>query len=172
MQIVNLLIEKKTAIKKQWIDLIVETYPPESHDFFKKNNQFQNPVGKALSKLADSLIDTVANDDENEDTDVILEEFVKMRAVQEFSPSDAIGFILFLKQALRENLAEEIAAQKLEPELQALETRIDNLLLIAFDVYTQSREMLFKIRADELKRRSYMAFRLAGSNTDQTISDG
>ena len=172
MQIINLLIEKKPAIKQQWIDLIIETYPPESHDFFRKNNEFQNPVGKALAKLADTLTDTVVNDDENDDTEVILEEFVKMRAVQEFSPSEAIGFILFLKQALRIQLADEIASQKLEQELQILDTRIDKLLLKAFDVYTQSREKLFKIRADELKRRSYMAFRMAGSNTDQPIMDG
>ena len=171
MQITGLLIAKKTAVRQQWIDLIVETYPPESHNFFKKNNEFQNPVGKALTDLADSVIETVIDDEEITDSAVILEEFVKMRAVQEFSPSEAIGFILFLKQALREQLAEEIASQKLEQELQILNMRIDSILLKVFDIYTQSREKLFKIRADELKRRSYLAFRMNDSNIDQTITD-
>lgn len=166
MSIKDLLIRDQAAIKQQWLDLIIETYPPESREFFKnKKDRFQNPVGAVLSKQVDSLFDALLKDAADEELAVILEDFIKIRAVQEFIPSDAIGFILYLKQAVRKILEKDIESHQLNQELLEFEIRIDQLLLKAFDVYSQSREKLYEIRANELKRRSFMASRMINSNS-------
>lgn len=165
MQIGDFLEQKKAAIKQRWFELIIDTYPADSREFFRKQkNRFSNPVGAALSRLVEALYDALLNDSASADISTILEDFVKVRAVQDFTPSEAVGFILYLKQAVREELAEDIRTDRLFGELLALETRIDRLLLKAFDVYMQSREKIYQIKANDLKRKSFLALRRADSD--------
>jgi hypothetical protein len=167
MRIEGFLLERQAKVKELWLDLVVKTYPLDSREFFKnKKDRFANPVGVTLSSQIDSLFDALVKGAEDEDYAAILEDFIKIRSVQEFAPSAAIGFILHLKQAVREILAKDIQSQNLYEELLIFETKVDNLLLKAFDLYSQSREKLLQIRADELKRRLYMAFRMTSSNTE------
>jgi len=150
MQIVDLLKLKKADIKTKWLDLVIDSYPADSRNFFKKQkNQFSNPVGVALERQIDTLYDTAA----------ILEDFIRIRSVQEFTAAQATGYILNLKQAVREVLADDIRTSQLFSDLLALESRIDGILLEAFDVYMRSREKIYQIKADELKRRSYFVLR-------------
>lgn len=171
MNITDLLKQKKAPIKQRWTDLILETYPPDGRDFFRQQrDRFTNPVGAALHRQVDGLFDVFAGDSSQDVAD-ILDEFVRIRVVQDFSPSQAIGFILYLKQAVREILAEDINTHELFTELLALETRIDRLLLSAFDVYSRSREEIFKIRAAEIKRSLFMAFKQADLDPKHPLSD-
>ncbi|MBC8204661.1 MAG: RsbRD N-terminal domain-containing protein [FCB group bacterium] len=165
MRFQDLLSRDKTAVKRLWLDLIIETYHPDSHEFFRnQKDKFQNPVGAAMSDQLDSLLDAMTNETTDDELSAILQDFIKIRAVQEFSPSKAVGYILFLKQAVRKIFAKEIESFNLFSEMQALEAKVDKLLLIAFDVYSQAREQLFTIRADELRRSSFMALRLKDSS--------
>ena len=160
MGIGDRLEQRKTAIKQRWLDLIIATYPPDSREFFKnQKNRFLNPVGAALHRQVEALYDVLLNEAPDEDIASILEDFVKVRAVQDFSPSQAIEFVLYLKQAIREELVEEIRSGQWFEELLALENRIDRLLLTAFDVYMQSREKIYQIRASDLKRQSFLALK-------------
>jgi len=166
MRIEDLLLRDQIVIKRKWLDLIIETYSPDSRNFFKnKKDQFQNPVGAALSKQVEEIYSTLIEGTLDEPQPA-LEEFIRMRAVQEFSPSDAISFILSLKKAVREVLAAEIESNRLQEESREFESRIDRLLLVAFDLYAESREKIHQIRADEIKRRSYLAFRKMNSNSE------
>lgn len=171
MRILDLLEQKQTTIKQRWLDLIIETYPADSREFLKKKrDRFSNPVGITLAQQVDSLFAVLLKEDESEDLTGILEDFVKIRTIQEFSPSQAIVFILLVKQAIRENLAEDIRTNQLFTELLNLESRIDNLLLRAFDVYSMAREKLTKIRLGELKRSSYLALRKINADTEDQDS--
>jgi hypothetical protein len=91
-----------------------------------------------------------------------LDPIIRIRAVQNFSPSQAIGFIFLLKNTIRENLNTEITVAHLVDELLALETRIDKLSLIAFDIYMQCREKISDLKANEMKARTLKAFERAG----------
>ncbi|MCX6641709.1 MAG: RsbRD N-terminal domain-containing protein [bacterium] len=152
--------DKRTAIIQRWQTLILDTYPADSRDFFRKQkNQFQNPVGATLNRQVEAIFAAIMADGLDNDAAKLLQEFIKIRAVQDFSPSEAIGFILYLKQAIREILAEEISSEGLFNDLLALETRIDRYLLTAFDFYVQAREKIFEVRVNALNRRSYLALR-------------
>jgi hypothetical protein len=172
MRILDLLEQKQTTIKQRWLDLIVETYPADAREFLKrKKDRFSNPVGTTLSRQVDSLFEIILEEDDSRDVTAVLEEFIKIRSIQEFSPSQAISFILLLKQATREILSEDIRTHQLFTELLNFESRLDNILLKAFDLYSASREKLLSIRMEELKRSSYVALkRINKAGEDQNSS--
>jgi hypothetical protein len=172
MTILELLQKRQTAIKERWKDLIVGTYPADSRGFFlEQKNRFLNPVGGSLSRTVDALYDHLLEDESGNSPLADLEEFIRVRAVQDFEPSQAVGFILYLKQAIREQLPEVLAAQPLSPELLSLESRIDRLVLQAFDFYMQSREKIYEIKSNEFRRRSYLALRRAQADLPGFDSD-
>ncbi|MGZ6142698.1 MAG: hypothetical protein ACXWLM_05135, partial [Myxococcales bacterium] len=58
-------------------------------------------------------------------------------------PSRAVGFVFLLRDAIRAEAPSELAA---------LEPRIENLALLAFDAYVEFRERVHRLREKELKR--------------------
>ena len=163
----ELLAAEKDAVKKHWLNSIIETYPADSREFFaSQKDRFQNPVGSALSRLVDSVLEALLNSSKEEVYSEILEEFIRMRAVQEFSPSKAIGFILYLKESVRTVLVKDNDINFRDTELIEFEKRVDNILLTAFNLYTKSRDKLYEIRVAEIKRKSFTAFRMIGSNSE------
>jgi hypothetical protein len=80
-----------------------------------------------------------------------LEEIVKIRSIQDFTPAQALSFVFSLKQVIREELKGELDAARLA-ELVQFEAQIDQLALFAFDVYVKCRERLYEIRVSEVKR--------------------
>jgi hypothetical protein len=95
-----------------------------------------------------------------------LDEIIRIRALQNFTPSQALAFIFLLKIVIREELAEEIRKENLAAELLDLESRIDGLALLGFDVYTKRREKIYEIKADEAKRRISGLMRKTGLTED------
>ena len=89
-----------------------------------------------------------------------LERINKIRAVQDFSASEAVAFVFFLKSAVRNVLSRELAEGHLTGELLALESKIDDMALLAFDGYMQCREKLFQIRCDSIRRQNTMRRRV------------
>ena len=91
-----------------------------------------------------------------------LDPIIRIRAVQDFTPSQAIAFILFLKKILRQNLDKELQVSQIARDFVALESKIDQLSLMAFDIYSQCREKIYKISANETRNRTFKAFERAG----------
>ncbi len=167
MQLKDLLDQKQDAIKQLWLDLVLKTYPPDSWEFFKsQKDRFQNPVGVTLSEQIDSLYNFLLKDSPDDEISSLLEDFIKIRVVQDFTPSKAIGYILYLKQAVREILADDLNSSDIRKELLQYEAGIDELLLNTFDVYVDLRQKLFEIRTDELRRRSFTALRMMNSKPE------
>jgi hypothetical protein len=80
--------------------------------------------------------------------------------VQDFPPSQALGFVFALKHLIRERLAKELKADSaLAGELFAIDNQIDALALIAFDVYESCRERIHHLKAEEIKRLYYQAIK-------------
>lgn len=155
MSLNTLLTEKKSTIVRKWIDLIVETYPDGGQRFFKKEkNRFANPVGQTVSKEAGILFDELIKDAvDSENVTASLDNIIRIRAVQDLRPSHAIGFVLQLKRLIREELGENALLNGLSSELRALENRIDEVALLAFDVYSQCRQKIYELRVNEVKRQ-------------------
>jgi hypothetical protein len=100
-----------------------------------------------------------------------IDPIIRIRAVQSIlSPSQATSFIFFLKKAIRENLTKELKDIEITNELLIFELKIDEVGLIAFDVFMKCREQVYAIKANERLGRTFSAFKRAGLVTE-TMDD-
>ncbi len=154
MKLLSLLAERKTSLTDRWLQRLFESYAPETAVFLKKEkNRFDNPVGHQLSQGLARLLDSLIQEMDHEQVSAALDEVICIRALQNFSPSQALAFIFLLKNVIREELAPELQGGQFSAELQELDSRIDGMILLSFDVYTKRREKLHEIRITEVKQR-------------------
>ncbi|MBI9074794.1 MAG: RsbRD N-terminal domain-containing protein [Desulfatibacillum sp.] len=147
----------------QWQDRVLATYSPDAYRLFKhKNDPFANPVGSKLKKGLEGLLDLLLGEgDVRAKAPELLEESMKVRAVQDFSPSDAVGFLFELKGVIREQAGKDLPKLDESPEWFALDSRIDAIALAGFDVFMECREKLNRIRVNEVRNLSYKAMKRA-----------
>lgn len=156
MDLEKLLQEKKAAILKRWFVLVVETYPDESGRFLKyQKDRFANPLGHTLTQGLDKLYVEVVAGVDPERAAPALNDIVRIRAIQNFSPSQAVAFVFILKNVIREILKDELRKPELQEDLLKVETRIDQLALQAFDQYMGCREKLYDLKTNEFRRQTY-----------------
>ena len=149
MTIDKLLEEKRSKILKKWRDAIIMSYPEESQGFLKKEkSQFANPVGLIITKEIETLYDEIIKGDNTEKISSCLDSIIRIRAVQDFKPSRAVAFVLQLKQIIREELGSSHS-----DEMHILGNRIDEIALLAFDVYSACRQKISDIRVNEVKNQ-------------------
>jgi RsbT co-antagonist protein rsbRD N-terminal domain len=154
MKLENLLAERKSVIFKKWLDVLLESYPPDAQRFFRKEkSRFANPVGQTMATQMSDLYDGLLKGGDDAALSGCLDGIIRIRAVQDFKPSQAVAFILQLKEILRDALDRETVSNGMAAELAALEKRIDGTVLLAFDLYEQCRQKIYQIRVDECKRQ-------------------
>jgi hypothetical protein len=158
MSLRGLLEEKKSSVVKKWVHAIFESYPADSSNFFQKQqDRFLNPVGNTISEGVQDIFDEFLQDPNSEKIFPILNDIIKIKAVQNFPPSTALSFLFLLKEVIREEVESEIRIKQLAEELTEFEAQIDKLILLSFDIYMKCRERIYEIKADEVRR---MTFRL------------
>jgi hypothetical protein len=158
MTLGDFLSQKRQAILTLWFDTIVETYPPETAKFLRsQKNQFANPVGSTILQGIEGVFDALIEGGEPQKVSPFLDNIIRIRAVQDFTASQAVSFIFSLKTTIRDSLGAEIAAQGLTGDLLLLESRIDDLALMTFDIYMKCREKIYDLKANEARK---MTFRL------------
>jgi len=149
MNLETLLAEKKKAIVQKWIDQVLDSYGASS--FFKKQkDRFANPIGSTISDGLQKLYAVLVVDGDMTEASKPLEDIIKIRAVQDFSPSKAVSFVYLFKNIVREEVAKEKNLEEISGLLPALDARIDTIALVAFDIYMDCRERLHQIRINEV----------------------
>jgi hypothetical protein len=153
------LIEKKQAILKKWFDAIADTYAPDTAGFLKKQKaQFTNPLGYTMTEGTEKLFEALLQGMLADTVSAFLDSMVRIRAIQEFAPSEALSFIFRLKKVIREELGPDVLHQPgIADELTAFESAIDDLALFAFDIFMKCREKIYDLKANEARS---MTFRL------------
>ena len=156
MQILTLLEEKREILIKEWAKLVFATYPAETQKIWKtQKDQFQNPVGVTIMEHIETLYDLILVWDDATLVAKSLESIIRIRSVQNFSASDSISFVYLYKKMLRDAFFQDFQKENRLNELLLFETRIDNLALIAFDVYSKTREEIYQLRVEEIKRAQH-----------------
>ncbi len=155
--VIELSADQHGAIAGAWLERTLAAYPAQTSRFLmQEQDRFRNPVGYAFRNGLPVLLRELLGEMNAERITPVLDEIMRMRAVQDFAPSGALGFLLVLKDVLRES----------HPHLAIpeVERRIDALALQAFDLYVDCRERMCEIRTREANRRSYVPDRMqAGS---------
>lgn len=161
--LVKTVERKKAIIIKKWFELTAQTYAQDTAEFLKnKTDPFTNPVGDSMIKGLNALMDELIGDMDPRTINSYLDPIIRIRAVQNFTPSQATAFILSLKKVLREVLAKELRDSHYFVELFEFESKIDQLSLLAFDIYMQCREKIYQISATETRNLTFRAFERAG----------
>jgi hypothetical protein len=161
MMIQDLLRKNKAAILEKWFHFILETYPANAATMMRKDkNQFTNPVGSTISREIDVLFKNLCAGSQDEKCQSSLDSILKIRSVQDFSPSKAVGFIFLLKRAIGETLKNEMCKGSVMDEWLEFQSRIDDLALQAFDIYMDCREKICEIRINQARTEKEMAFRM------------
>ncbi len=147
----------RDVVIQEWLARVLRTYPEETSRFLlHKQDPFRNPVGRAFKEGLPVLFDEITGGMDSSRIDAALDEIVRIRAVQDFTASQAVGFIFLLKSTIREKLTPDL------PTLDTLFLRVDEAVLRAFDLYMACREKTYEIKANEAKRRVFLLERTAG----------
>lgn len=159
MDLKSLLQAKRSAIVKKWFDAVAETYPENTSAFLKKQKaQFTNPVGYTLSEGLEGLFEALLKGMIGEPVKIFLDSIIRIRAIQDFAPSEAVSFIFLLKKIVRQELGNEVLQQpQMNVELTAFDSSIDDLALYSFDIFIMCREKIYELKANEARN---MTFRL------------
>jgi hypothetical protein len=162
MVLKDFLVQKRSAILKKWFDLILQDYPQETQGFLKREkNPFANPVGSHILEGMEGLYENLLQESDFIKTSAFLDPIIRIRAVQNISPSMAVAFIPSLKQIIKGLLPSETSENRLLWEdLREVESRIDKLTLLAFDTYMACREKIYEIRINEKNRSARVLERI------------
>ncbi len=143
------LAEKRDAVFDRWVESVINAYPDQTATFLKEQpNRFANPVGASLREGLADIVDGVVAGTRPADLRPALDLVIRVRAVQDFTPGAAVGFIFDLKEIVRDVVADGSDV----PE--GFDRSIDLLGLEAFEVYMKCREQLWSIRAEEIRNQS------------------
>jgi hypothetical protein len=177
MSLPDLLREKRSSILRRWKEMTLEVYSDEAARFVRsEKDRFQNPVGHAIDEGLDVIFDGLLEGLPAAEIEKALDGIVRIRAVQDLSPSQGVGFVFLLKRVIREVAGDALAGREALTELSVLDTRIDHVALAAFDIYMRCREKICDIRVSEIKHLTSKlierAQRSTGSLEDGMEEDG
>ena len=153
MELIETLSNKKKEILSLWIERTLDSYTAPG--FFKSSKDpFANPVGVNIASGLANLLELLLSKEELQAYRKPLDQVVRIRAVQDFTPSQAMAPFLELKWVVKQVLSRDKKTQPLLGMLDTLDCEIDRMALMAFDIFSECREQLYRNRIRELKSGS------------------
>lgn len=172
MKLRDVLAEKQPEILDAWFEEVTKTYPAETANFLKeRSRRFANPVGSTIHEGLAGILDSLLRGEGDSAITPFLDNIIRIRAVQDFTPSQAVFFMIALKKIVREKLGDVPIVGELGGEIRTFEDRVDTLCLLAFDIFMQCREKLYDIKANELRNMTYRLLQQANMLTEKKADD-
>ncbi len=169
MELKALLEENREAILGRWFQLIAESYPEVTSGFLaKQKDRFRNPVGYAISQGIGSIFSELVSTMDSGRLLDALDGIIRIRSVQDFTPSETVAFVFQLKGVIRAVVEGRVEGPARWDGLTEIEARIDQVALLAFDKYTECRENLHRVRNREVESRAKHA--LASAQARPVVS--
>jgi len=166
MNLQDVIKKNRNVILRRCFNLIAGTYPAATAQLLKQEkDRFLNPAGYIIQNEMETVFDELTGEMNSNRLYTALEGIIKIRAVQDFSPSEAVGFVFLLKEAVREETTKERVQGAEGPrgrgardnkaeifeEFIEFEQRIDRIALVAFDIYMKCREKIHNIKIKEIR---------------------
>ena len=98
MPLSAVLEDRGSAIVDKWFEQLLGTYPESTTGFVsQEKDPFQNPVGNNLREGLSTLFEGLVKPADMASLTPVLDGIVRIRAVQDFSASQALSFPFLLK---------------------------------------------------------------------------
>ena len=136
MQSTEYFFSVRDVVLEEWINAIFDTYPFQTTGFLRTNDDpFTNPVADMTREAANTVYEAVSGWDKK--------------------PADVRAAID------RKHIMPAMSkAGKMKEYLEA-ESRLDTIVLLGFDLYTKSREVVAQNRINEIKNQHAQLVRWA-----------
>ncbi len=155
MELTEAFEKKEKEIVASWIDKTLDSYVSSS--FFKQSaDRFANPVGANIKDGLARIYRILISDADLEKIKSPLDQLVRIRAVQEFTPAQALAPIMELKWIVRQVFSSDKKFRVFLGQLDSFDCSVDRVTLMAFDIYSGCREQLYRNRVQELKSGRYI----------------
>jgi hypothetical protein len=160
---IELFQTEQGQILAKWSEAVFSAYPLDMAGFSRTQaDQFRNPGGHATRLALEEIYMAVSGRFSSEKLlRDPLEIFVKLCAVQSFTPAQALGVVYLLKPLLRERVLPGCLQSGMLNEYLEAESRLDTAALLACDIYVTSREQVLEERIGEIKRQQVQLVRWA-----------
>ena len=151
----QLMRDNRKELLDQWFHQFIGAYPPESVKYFERvENEFTNPIGSNVHRSLVAIFDELLGQQDADKLYGDLEMIMRIKAVQDVTPSQAIAFVFGLKSILRKAFTKEINNGTIKlSELLDFEDSLDTMALLAFNIYVDSRELIYDMRVQEMHQR-------------------
>ncbi len=128
------------------------------------DDKFLNPVGFTIKAATEVLYKAVLGEDiQPELIQKQIAELMRIQAVQAISPAQALAPISLFKERIYSTVESALKSAQDFKDYKDICGRIDTLMLMAFDVYVQDKEVLYRVRINELKAAQSQILRFAQS---------
>jgi len=153
MNLKSILIAKKEALLSRWLREIFNPCGLGGNKLAPAGgDRFTDPVGHTISNNAAHLLDALIKGDDTEASRGCLENIIRIRAVQDLTQSQAVGFMAGLKPIIRSQVIAETKKYGLMKELSELENRIDCLGHIADESYINMKRKIRELAINQAKK--------------------
>ena len=155
MSLEEVLHNNKDQILEKWVAYTLSTYQSSSM-FREQQDQFANPIGGCVRATLKTLLPLLIKGGDSSVFSAPLSHLMHLRAVQEFSPSQAVAPLNAVKHITREILENSKQPESFMAELYDFEFAVDLAVLAAFDLYVECREKVYKVRIGEIKSGAHI----------------
>ena len=133
------------SIVEAWFSKAVEIYPQPAQEGMRQiSDRFRNPVAFSLRESLAALVNELTGDMSISHVSEALDAVLRVRAVQNCTPDEAIAFTFRLGDVIREQHAETLFPD--------IEQRISSLKDCAREQYAACRKDIAQIRSREGRR--------------------
>lgn len=108
----DIISARRDAAIQKWTEAVFAMYPFETTGFIRtQRDQFANPVGHATRAAGEQIYDAVTGRDvDMEKVHASVAALIRIRAVQDLKPEQAVGVLYLYKPVLRELLLADMLA--------------------------------------------------------------
>jgi hypothetical protein len=166
---------------EEWLACTLRTYPGQAGRFLREESDpFRNPVGHTLGAALGALADELFGGFDRARVTASLDAVVRLRAVQDFSPAEAVGFVT-LAHGAADRVVEAGPPGQVAEWRGVVDARIDELVLIAAGLFERCRDEIRAIGERAAYRRIFvperaqqrsMARAAARGDTEPSVSRG
>ena len=163
---------KRDLFVQEWLACTLRTYPDHTGRFLRaERDPFRNPVGHTLRVALGELAAELFGDFDRTRVMASLDAIVRIRAVQDFTPADAVGFVPLARQAARA-VADTSDPGQGPGSLDAIDARIDEMARMAVDLHARCRDEIHAIGARAARRRDWVVERARQRAAERQAAPG